>query len=120
MVVTGTGACAVCATEKGEPMPLSDRERRELEEIEQSLYAEDPQLEATVTSSDIGVVAMKRISSGVAIGVLGLVVLVAGVVLPSVPVGVVGFLVMLAGGLGAVRGIPVLIVSSRHDRPDRS
>lgn len=104
---------------KDEPMSFSDRERRELEQIEHSLYAKDPHLEATMKSFDIGVVAIKRISIAVAIGMLGLVGLVAGVVLRSVPAGVVGFLVMLAGGLVAVRAIPLIISSRRHERYQR-
>ncbi len=103
-------------TKKDEPMSFSDRDRRELQQIEQSLHAQDPHLEATMKSFDIRVVAIKRISIAIAIGAIGLVGLVAGVVLPSVPVGVVGFLVMLAGGILAVRAIPLIISSRRHER----
>lgn len=70
-------------------------------------------------SFDIAVVAIKRIRIAIAIGALGLIGLVAGVVLSSVAVGVVGFLVMLAGGLVAVRAIPMIIASRRQDRYQR-
>ncbi|MEO6957696.1 MAG: DUF3040 domain-containing protein [Antricoccus sp.] len=100
-------------------MSFSDRDRRELEQIERSLHAQDPHLEATMKSFDIGVVATKRISIAIVIGALGLIGLVAGVMLPSVPVGVVGFLVMLVGGFLAVRAIPLIISSRRHDRYKR-
>lgn len=87
-------------------MSLSDRERRELEQIERSLYAEDPDLDATVKSVDIGLVAAKRLRVAVAIAVLGLALLVTGVALPNVAVGVVGFLGMFAGGARAVLAVP--------------
>lgn len=79
-------------------MALSEHERRELEEIERSLYDEDPDLTATVKSIDIRALATKRLHIGIATTVLGLAILVASVALPNVPLGVFGFLVMLAGG----------------------
>ena len=105
-------------SEKGdESMSLSERERRELERIEQSLYADDPELGAAVNAVDIGVVAMKRLRIGIAIVGLGLVLLVAGVVLPNVPVGVVGFLGMFAGGALAVLALPVVASSKNMSGP---
>lgn len=86
-------------------MPLSEHERRELAEIEQSLYDDDPGLEATAKSTDITAVIWKRLCAGIAIVVIGLAILITGVALPNVPVGVVGFLVMLAGGVPATQAI---------------
>lgn len=80
-------------------MPLSEHEQRLLEQIEQSLYAEDPKFSATVKSTDLRAVAAKRIRIAVALVVLGLVVLVGGVWLNNVFVGVLGFLIMFGGGV---------------------
>lgn len=106
--IAGMERVPLSAPMKGESMPLSNHERRELEEIERSLYAEDPNLDATVKSSDIGFLAVKRLRLGIAIALLGLVVLVTGVALPNVPVGAVGFLGMFAGGALTVPSLTTL------------
>lgn len=94
-------------------MPLSEHERRELAEIEQSLYADDPGLEATAKSTDVTAVIWKRLCAGVAIVVTGLAILVTGAALPNVPVGVVGFLVMLAGGVPLTHAV----IAGKRTRP---
>lgn len=80
-------------------MPLSEHEQRLLEQIEQSLYAEDPKFSATVKSTDVRALSAKRIRVGIALVVLGLAVLVGGVWLNNVFVGVLGFLIMFGGGV---------------------
>jgi hypothetical protein len=93
----------VRATPVGGAVPLSEHEQRLLEQIEQSLYAEDPKFARTWRAKDLA--ALKRlrlIRAGIAF-VVGLGMLLAGViVLPGHPpvgigLGVGGFLIMLAG-----------------------
>jgi hypothetical protein len=77
-------------------VPLSDHEQRLLEQIERALYAEDPKFASTVSSTDLRTHARRRVRRAVVLLVLGMVALLAGVMVPSVPVGVAGFCIMLA------------------------
>jgi len=92
-------------------MPLSEHEQRLLEQIERALYAEDPKFASTVRGGRFRKPARRRRAQGVALFVLGLVLLVVGVAvkalwLGGVPaVSVLGFLVMLAGALLAVTSV---------------
>lgn len=83
-------------------MPLSEHEQRVLEQIERSLYAEDPKFRAAVKSSSKPAHA-GSLRIALACGIIGLVVLVGGVWLQNVVVGVLGFLIMLAGGVIGIR-----------------
>lgn len=90
---------------------LSEQEMRALREIEQSLLAEDPKFGASVAqeagygpSKPTGKVTMRS----VALVVLGIVLLLAGVALASwsmwaIIISIAGFGVMLAGGILALR-----------------
>lgn len=84
-------------------MPLSEHEQRVLEQIEASLYAEDPKFRAAVKKSSNKPVRAGSLRLAIVCGVLGLVVLVGGVWLQNVIVGVLGFLIMLAGGIIGIR-----------------
>ncbi|MCW2631782.1 MAG: hypothetical protein JWR88_744 [Pseudonocardia sp.] len=92
-------------------MPLSEHEQRLLEQIERALYAEDPKFASNVRGGRFRKPARRRRAQGVALFVLGLVLLVVGVAvkalwLGGVPaVSVLGFLVMLAGALLAVTSV---------------
>jgi len=92
-------------------MPLSEHEQRLLEQIERALYAEDPKFASNVRGGRFRKPVRRRRAQGVALFVLGLVLLVVGVAvrslwLGSVPVvSVLGFLVMLAGALLAVTSV---------------
>lgn len=92
-------------------MPLSEHEQRLLEQIERALYAEDPKFASNVRGGRFRRPVRRRRAQGVALFVLGLVLLVVGVAvrslwLGSVPVvSVLGFLVMLAGALLAVTSV---------------
>ena len=83
-------------------MPLSEHEQRLLEQIEQSLYAEDPKFARTVRSRTLHSFKRVRLYRSLAAFILGLGALLAGVVtLPGHPsigigVGVGGFLIMFA------------------------
>lgn len=86
-------------------MPLSEHEQRVLEQIEQSLIADDPRFSAAVKSTDARVIAARKIRIAVAVVLLGLVLLVLGVWLNQVVVGVIGFLVMFGGGVIGLMGL---------------
>lgn len=90
-------------------MPLSEHEQRLLEQIERALYAEDPKFASTVRGAKMRVPSRRRRIQGVALLVLGLVLLVVGVMVPlrvfEVPIiSVFGFLVMFAGAVIALLG----------------
>lgn len=85
-------------------MPLSEHEQRLLEQIEQSLYAEDPKFARTWRSKNLHNLKRTRAFRAIAAFVLGLAVLLAGVItLPGhaslgIGLGVGGFLIMLVAG----------------------
>ncbi|WLP87008.1 DUF3040 domain-containing protein [Corynebacterium stationis] len=91
-------------------MSLSEQEQRALREIEKSLLAEDPNFGASVSSASSfggsgGAVTLR----GVALVVVGLVMLVGGVALAQTSLGFVllsiaGFLVMFGAGVWMLRG----------------
>jgi hypothetical protein len=84
-------------------VPLSEHEQRVLEQIERSLYAEDPKFRATVSKTSRKRMNVGSLRIAVALGVVGLAVLVGGVWLQNVLVGVLGFLVMLSAGIMGLR-----------------
>lgn len=92
-------------------MPLSEHEQRMLDEIESSLYADDPKFASSVR---------KTTSAGgrrpavlvVVLGILGVALLVGGLALDFKPGGfpilsLVGFLVMFGAGVLAMKSAPV-------------
>src|SRR5688572_17847624 len=96
----------------GEAVPLSEHEQRLLEQIERALYAEDPKFASTVRGGRLRKPTRRRRLQGVAVFVVGLVLLVVGVAVPqlwlasSFPVlSVVGFLAMLGGAVLAVTAV---------------
>ncbi|RCW43285.1 DUF3040 family protein [Halopolyspora algeriensis] len=85
-------------------MPLSEHEQRLLDQIERALYAEDPKFASNVRGGRLQRPSRRRRLQGIAVFVLGLVLLVVGVVVPvkaaGIPVvSVVGFLVMFGGAV---------------------
>lgn len=85
-------------------MPLSEHEQRLLDQIERALYAEDPKFASTVRGGRLRRPSRRRRMQGIAVFVLGLILLVLGVVIPVKPadipvVSVVGFLVMFGGAV---------------------
>lgn len=75
-------------------MPLSEHEQRLLEQIERALYAEDPKFASAVSSSDLRTHARRRVRRAVILLVIGLVTLLVGVMIKSIPLGVGAFCVM--------------------------
>ncbi|WP_257158545.1 DUF3040 domain-containing protein [Corynebacterium cystitidis] len=92
-------------------MALSEQEQRALREIEQSLLADDPKFGAQVSGSSSfgdGPATGKITLRGVALVVVGLVLLVIGVALAQVSLwfialSVLGFFVMLGAGVWILR-----------------
>ncbi|MFC4059875.1 DUF3040 domain-containing protein [Planomonospora corallina] len=84
-------------------MPLSEHEQRLLDQIEQALYAEDPKWANTVRISDPRSHYKRRLVKASIGFLLGVVLLMVGVVINSLPFGVIlgvgGFVVMLAACL---------------------
>ena len=77
-------------------MPLSDRERKLLAEMEQAPSADDPQLSSTLTGTRT-FPGRTRVLTGVGALLLGLVIILGGLISQTVPVGILGFLIALSG-----------------------
>ncbi len=82
-------------------MPLSEHEQRLLEQIEQSLYAEDPKFARSWRTKDPGTVRRNTLLRAVVLFVVGLAGLLAGVItlntstVLGIVLGAAGFLFML-------------------------
>ena len=83
-------------------MPLSEHERRQLEQIEQALRADDPRFADAVHAADPRVHYKRRLIAAAFGFVIGVGLLLAGVVINVIPIAVAGFVVMLACSLWAV------------------
>jgi hypothetical protein len=83
-------------------MPLSEQEQRLLEEMERSLYQNDSDFVARVTRRQ-GRPTYTAITIGVLIGLVGVGAIVLGLAIKQPLIGVLGFVVMLAGVLFALR-----------------
>ncbi|MDN5749942.1 MAG: DUF3040 domain-containing protein [Pseudonocardia sp.] len=93
-------------------MPLSEHEQRLLEQIERALYAEDPKFASTVRGGRMRKPTRRRRVQGVALFVLGVVMLVTGIALTSLNqanlfllISGGGFLLMLGGAVLAVTSV---------------
>lgn len=83
-------------------MPLSEHEQRVLEQIERSLYAEDPKFAATVRGIDLRTHFRHRILRGLAGVVVGIALLPVGIAVHLIAISIGGFVVMLLSALYAV------------------
>lgn len=86
----------------GGVVPLSEHEQRQLEQIEQALYSEDPKFVHTVRSSDPRVHYKRRAFQAVAGFVLGVGLLLGGVISQYIWIWVAGFVVMLGCSMWAL------------------
>lgn len=82
-------------------MPLSEHEQRLLEEMERSLYQNDADFVAKVGGKRARP-AYRSIVLGILLAVVGVGVLIAGVYYQQPLVGILGFVVMFAGVLVAI------------------
>ncbi|OBY31384.1 DUF3040 domain-containing protein [Mycolicibacter kumamotonensis] len=91
-------------------MPLSDHEQRMLDEIESALYAEDPKFASSVRGGALRTPTTRRRVQGMALFLVGLVMLVSGIpfyatVNPGFLIlSVLGFVVMFGGAVFAITG----------------
>jgi hypothetical protein len=83
-------------------MPLSEQEQRLLEEMERSLYQNDSDFVARVTRRQ-GRPTYTSITLGVLGALAGVAIVILGLVMRQPLIGIVGFVVMLAGVLFALR-----------------
>ena len=106
-------------------MPLSEHERRQLEQIEQALRADDPRFADAVRAADPRVHYKRRVIAAALGFLIGVGLLLAGVVINVILLAVAGFAVMLACSLWAVTsyrrmtGITAGRVPARAAREDR-
>lgn len=78
-------------------MPLSEHEQRLLEQLEKQLH-EDHRFASTMKSaSTAGNYSTRNLALGALIGIVGIGVLIFGVSSQFIPVGVLGFVIMFAG-----------------------
>ena len=82
-------------------MPLSEQEQRLLEEMERNLYQNDADFVATV-SQRRGKPNYTIVAVGVLVVLVGIAVLIGGVMSRLAIVGILGFIVMFAGVLIAL------------------
>jgi Protein of unknown function (DUF3040) len=86
----------------GGAVPLSEHEQRQLEQIEQALYADYPKLAQAVRSKDPRVHYKRRVVEAAIGFLLGVGFLLAGVISKIILVGVGGFVIMLACAMWAL------------------
>jgi hypothetical protein len=86
----------------GGTVPLSEHEQRQLEQIEQALYADYPRFANAVRASDPRVHYKRRVIEAALGFLLGVGMLVAGVVTKLIWIGVAGFVVMLVCSMWAL------------------
>src|SRR5215469_8004533 len=86
----------------GGTVPLSEHEQRQLEQIEQALYADYPKLAQAVRAKDPRIHYKRRVVEAAIGFLLGVGLLLAGVVSKVILIGVGGFVVMLACAMWAL------------------
>jgi len=80
----------------GGTVPLSEHEQRQLEQIEQALYAEHPRFARAVRAADPQVHYKRRVVYAVLGFAIGVALLPVGVASTYIAISVAGFVVMLA------------------------
>lgn len=95
-------------------MPLSDRERRLLAEMEEALATDDPRLESRLGGSTLAP-ARPRILLGASLTILGIAIIFGGLISKTTPIGVVGFLIALVGVVALIRSVGA--IGTRTARP---
>ena len=83
-------------------MPLSEHEQRQLEQIEQALYADHPKLARIMRAKDPKVHYRRRVIQGAVCFLAGIGMVAAGFVFKYFSLEIAGFAVMLASVLWSV------------------
>ena len=78
-------------------MPLSEHEQKLLEQLEKQLHEDDPKFASTMGSDPIRSWSTRHVIIGVLGAIAGILLLLVGVSMQAIPVGVLGFVVMGAG-----------------------
>jgi len=99
-------------------MPLSDRERRLLAEMEAALATDDPRLESRLGGSTL-TPARPRILLGVSLALLGIAIIFGGLISKTTPIGVLGFLVALVGVLALIRSVGAIGIRTARPKGAR-
>jgi hypothetical protein len=87
-------------------MPLSDHEKRLLDEMERALAADDPRLISTFQGKTP---SRSRVIAGFALVLLGILVLFAGLIAQLPPLGITGFAISLIGAVLALSNLGRLV-----------
>ena len=101
-------------------MPLSDREKRLLEEMEAALLTEDPRLVSALSSKAPVSPSRNRILAGAGLILLGLITLFGGLISQVTPIGILGFVIALSGVITAISSISSISPMSRGPRQAKS
>jgi Protein of unknown function (DUF3040) len=104
-------------------VPLSEHEQRQLEQIEQALYAEHPRLARAMRAKDPKVHYRRRVIQAAIGFVLGVAAVAAGFYLKYNWLAAVGFAIMIVSSIWAMasyRRIAGLTVDRRKRRDRRS
>jgi len=108
----------------GGTVPLSEHEQRQLEQIEQALYAEHPRLARAMRAKDPKVHYRRRVIEAALGFVVGVALLVAGLLLKHYQwLAVVGFVIMVLSSIWAIasyrRMVGVLVTERKRKRGRR-
>jgi hypothetical protein len=95
-------------------MPLSDREKRLLEEMEAALLTEDPRLVSALSSKGPVSPSRNRILVGAGLILLGLVTLFGGLISQVTPIGILGFVIALGGVITGISSISPMVRGARR------
>ena len=82
-------------------MPLSDREKKVLAEMEAALSQDDPRLVSALTGS-VRTPARSRALFGVVAVLVGMLILLGGLIAQITVIGLAGFVIALAGAFIAI------------------
>jgi hypothetical protein len=93
-------------------VPLSDRERKLLAEMEQALSADDPRLSSTLTGNRT-FPGRGRVLTGLGALLSGLAIILGGLISQTVPVGIFGFVIALTGLFTALSALSALSKAPR-------
>jgi Protein of unknown function (DUF3040) len=105
----------------GGTVPLSEHEQRQLEQIEQALYADHPRLAKAMRAKDPKVHYRRRLVQSCAGFIVGVGAVVAGVLLKHPWLDIVGFVIMVASSAWAITSYRRMagVTVERRPRGDR-
>jgi len=96
-------------------VPLSDREKRLLDEMEAALLTEDPRLVSALSATPVSP-SRNRVMAGAGVLLLGLATLFGGLISQITPIGVLGFIIALSGVITAISSLTPQIRGPKKPR----